>query len=198
MTVILELSMSLDGFVAGRGVGPAAPMGEGGERLHDWMGPDETGSAHPADRAAARATFATAGAVVLGRRMFDLGEEPWGDDGTFGVPCFVVTHRPRRTLVKGPTSFEFVTSGAAEAVQRAHAAAGDRDVLLMGGADLAGQCLAAGLVDEVRLHLVPVLLGAGTRLFDAGVRADLEPVWVSESPMATHLTYRIGRPTALN
>ena len=106
--------------------------------------------------------FATAGAVVLGRRMFDVGIGTWGDDGAFGHPCFVTTSHAHGDVVRDPTTFTFVTDGVAATVDRAQAAAGDGDVIVVGGASIVQQCLELGLVDEVSLHVMPVLLGAGT------------------------------------
>jgi dihydrofolate reductase len=186
----LEITISLDGFVAAHGVSLEHPLGVGGLRLHDWL----LGSPTPADREVADAMFATTGAFVLGRRMFDVGEGPWGADGAFGMPCFVVTHRPRETLVKGPTTFTFVLDGLRSAVEQARAVAGDRDVCVAGGASIARQAIAEGLVHELRVHLAPVLLGGGTRLFepDGAVPVELERTAVVETPLATHLTYRVA------
>jgi dihydrofolate reductase len=194
-SVVVEVSPSLDGYVAGSGVSLERPFGDAGDRLHHWLG--FGGSAPtPADRAAAERLFATTGAIVIGRRMFDVGIGPWGEDGAFGMPVFVVTSRPADELVKGPTTFTFVTEGVLRAVELARAAAGDRDVVVNGGADVIQQAVAAGLVDEVRLHVVPVLLGGGTRLFERPLddRVELERTDVVTTPLATHLTFRIGRP----
>src|SRR6266700_3308789 len=119
-----------------------------------------------------------------------------GDPG-FGVPVFVVTHRPRETVVKGDTTFEFVTGGIADALARARAAAADKNVIVMGGADVLRQYLAAGLVDEFTLTIAPVLLGAGKRLFDGISRTDIifERTAIIESPFATHLRFRVDRAT---
>jgi dihydrofolate reductase len=188
--VFVEITMSLDGFVAAQNVGPSSPLGEGGMRLHDWLfqSPEDS-----VDRQVAAEYFATTGAFVIGRLTFDLGEEPWGDDGTFGVPCFVVTHRPRPALVKGPTTFTFVTDGMESALVQAKAAAGEKDVCIMGGAAIDQQFIKAGFVDELRIHIAPVLLGAGTRLFDhIGTEPiKLEQTRLIESPLATHLRYRV-------
>lgn len=189
--VVVEVSVSVDGYATGPEVGVEYPMGRGGEDLHRWLGMDgvETG---PADREIAANVFATAGAVLLGRRMFDLGIVHWGDDGAFGVPVVVVTHRERAELAKGPTTFTFVTDGVAAALERARAVAGERDVVVAGGADVVQQCLAAGVVDELRLHVAPMLLGAGTRLFEGpGAGAvELERIGAVTTPLATHLTFR--------
>jgi len=188
--VFLEMTISLDGFVAASGVSLEHPLGVDGERVHAWL---ESGS--DVDRAAAAALFTNTGAVLIGRRTFDLGIGRWGDDGTFGRPCFVVTHRPAERLVKGPTTFTFVTAGLERALAQAREAAGDRDVCVMGGAGLARQVLAAGLADELRIHVAPLLLGAGTRLFEdhGDAHVELERTSAVEGPAATHLTYRVVR-----
>jgi dihydrofolate reductase len=190
MTTFLEMTISLDGFVAASGVSPEHPLGVDGQRVHDWMfhGSD-------ADRDIAAAMFANTGAVLIGRRTFDLGIEEWGDDGAFGRPCFVVTHRPAETLVKGPTTFTFVTEGVERALALAREAAGGRDVCVMGGARLGQQVMAAGLADELRIHIAPVLFGAGTRLFEdhGDAHVALERTSLVETAGATHLTYRVLR-----
>lgn len=190
--VILNLSMSLDGYAAGPDVSLSSPLGEGGDRLHEWLFADGGRPATAVDREVEDRIWAAAGAFVMGRRTFDVGEGPWGEDGTFGRPCFVVTHRPRERLVKGPTTFTFVTDGVDVAVAEARQAAGDRDVVVM-SPDLAQQCLNRGLLEELHLHLVPVLLGAGTRLFDSIGLTDisLERLAIRESPYVTHLAFRL-------
>lgn len=165
--VILELSVSLDGFAAGANVGVDHPLGEGGERLHDWMfdAATETG------KQIAEEMFAKVGAIVLGRRMYDLGKQYWDPDpDTFRrLPVFVPTHRAQDPVADpGGSTFTFVTDGVERAIERARAAAGDGDVVLGGGPETAQQALAAGLVDELHIHLVHRLLGAGTRLFEPG------------------------------
>lgn len=162
--VIVDMSPSLDGFVAGTGVSVDAPFGTAGHRLHRWLGFEGT-TPEKTDGEAATRMFATAGAVVIGRRMFDVGIELWGEDGAWGMPCFVVTSRPREALVRGPTVFTFVTEGVEAAMAKARDAAGSKDVVIAGGAEIAQQCIALGLVNELRLHVVPVLLGQGTRMF---------------------------------
>ena len=190
--VVLDISPSLDGYVAGHGIiAPETPFGAVGHRLHRWIGFDG-GVPDGVDDAAARRMFADAGAVVLGRRMFDVGIDHWGEDGAFGMPCFVVTHRGREPLQRGGTRFEFVGAGVAEAVALAREAAGGREVIVAGGADIARQCLQAGLVNELRLHVVPVLLGRGVRLFDAPLPAlELEFLASQASVNAMHQTYRV-------
>jgi dihydrofolate reductase len=197
--VVVDMSMSLDGIGAGPNPNEQDRMGVDGERLHAWMpfydpeqDPTAGGpAANEVDALAARELMA-AGAVVLGKRTFDLGLEPWG--GTpFPVPCFVVTHEARDNLVTTSGTFAFVTDGIEQAVRRAQAAAGDKDVLVMGGPTVAQQAVRAGLVDEIRLHLVPVLFGAGIRMFDdlGTKQIELEPAEVVASPAATHLRFRV-------
>jgi dihydrofolate reductase len=192
--VVLDITISLDGFVAALNVDIARPMGDGGMCLHNWLFGDGTISATRIDREVADEVFAlTTGAFVIGRRMFDVGEGPWGEDGAFGKPCFVLTHRGKDKLVKGATTFNFVTDGIESALEQAKAAADDKNIFVMGGANIAQQYLKAGLVDEMRIHVAPVLLGAGTQLFDNinTQQIKLETTRVLESPLATHLNFRI-------
>lgn len=144
-------------------------------------------------------SFAAAGAYVMGRRMADGGEGPWGDEPPFRAPVFVVTHRPRETLVRrGGTSFTYVTDGIASAVEQARAAAGGRDVAVAGGGSLVRQVLRAGLLDELELHIAPVVLGSGLRLLDADLDLaekegiELESVRVVHTPEVTHIRYRVA------
>lgn len=215
--VFLEMTMTLDGFTAAPGVSQEHPLGIGGERVHEWLfasgatgvragssfrgpgyGTEGAADASPdeIDRNAAARMFETTGAFVLGRRTFDLGEGPWGDDEAFaGRPCFVVTSRAHDPVERGGSRFEFVTGGVAEAVLRASVAASAASVCILGGADVARQALVADLVDEVRLHLVPVLLGEGVRLFPEARshRVELEPLSVAQGALATHLHYNVLR-----
>lgn len=189
--MIVHMSMSLDGFVAGPDVGVQQPMGMGGERLHEWLFADPQG---PRDAEVVGEMNAEIGAVVLGNRTFAVGERHWGDATPFPVPCFVLTHTARDELVKGSTSFTFVTSGVESALEQARAAAGERSVALM-GANTTQQFLRAGLLDEIQLNLVPVLLGGGTRLFEhlGGESIELELTRVVDSRAATHLRFRITK-----
>ncbi|MET8995382.1 dihydrofolate reductase family protein [Amycolatopsis sp. NPDC004169] len=186
--VIAEISMSADGIVAGPDTSTDHRLGRDGNLLHDWMF-----EGTEADAAVAAKLFDGTGAFVVGRSMFDVGVEPWGDDGTFKKPVFVVTNRPHEPVVKGPTTFTFVTDGLESTLRQAKAAAGEENVLLMGGGTTLRQFLLAGLVDELRLHVVPLLFGTGVRLFDAetGRHVRLERTAVQETPNATHLTYRV-------
>jgi dihydrofolate reductase len=187
---VFDISMSLDGFITASKQTPEEPMGDGGERLHEWaFGSDET-SRHLLDQA-----VEALGAVIAGRRTYDHSLPWWGADGPSGParrPVFVVTHHvPEETPPDGV--YRFVTDGIHSALKQAKAVAGDKDVTIMGGADLGRQFLAAGLVEEVSIHLVPVLFGAGTRMFE-GIDAGHVPMQVVDAlstPTATHLRYRI-------
>ncbi|SOD80982.1 Dihydrofolate reductase [Streptomyces sp. 1222.2] len=204
MTVTVDMAISLDGYVAGTDVTLDNPGGDGAEPLFEWIHElaswrerqGMTGGVENRDSELMRAWFDATGAVVMGRTMYDTGEKFWGDNPPFRAPVFVLTHRPRPTLVKeGGTTFTFVTDGVHSALERARAAAGDRNVDIAGGASTVRQYLREGFVDELHLHVVPVLLGAGLRLFDdlGAVRRDLEPVGVVATPLATHLKYRFTR-----
>ncbi len=191
--VFLEMSMSLDGYVAGTDVSPEEPMGRGGELLHDWM---FAGRSAAESQSFETDHFSSVGALIIGRRMADLGIGPWGDEPTFHAPVFVVTHRAAETIVKrGGTSYVFVTEGIDNALVRAREAAGSNDVQINGGADIARQYLELGAIEELRLHLVPVILGAGTRLFAEGSSPSvrLRPISADTDPLATHVTYAVER-----
>jgi dihydrofolate reductase len=210
----LDISMSLDGFVAGPNATLEEPLGVGGERLHDWVlrlaswrEPHglEGGETGPDDELV-RATRERVGAEIMGRRMFSGGEgawedDPnadawWGDNPPFHVPVYVLTHHPRESEVKeGGTTFHFVTDGIESALEQARAAAGDRDVALGGGASVAQQYLSAGLLDELHIHVAPILLGGGVSLFgELGTDApNLKLTRVVESPLVTHLSYEVAR-----
>ena len=209
----LDISMSLDGFVAGPDITLENPLGEGGELLHEWIvglaswreAHGMSGGERNADDDFVR-KMADNGAVIMGRRMFSGGEGPWeddpnadawwGDEPPFHVPVFILTHHERETVQKqGGTSYTFVTDGIESALDQARAAAGDKDILIAGGAEVAQQYLKAGLLDEIQLHVAPVLLGDGVRLFD-GLGPDdakLELADVTESPAVTHIRYTVRR-----
>ena len=208
MATFLNISISLDGFVAGPNPTLEEPLGHGGEQLHEWIVVLESwrrqhglegGETNPDDDVMRRAQDRT-GAFVMGRRMFSGGSGPWendpkangwwGDDPPFGGPVFVVTHHAREPLALGTTTYTFV-DGVDTALQQARAAAGDRDVQIAGGGNVAEQALDAGLLDELQLHVAPILLGGGTRLFDAAQAKKLELVGVQGSPAGVaHVTYR--------
>ena len=190
MTVFAQLAVSLDGYVAGPNDGRGNPLGDRGETVHAWVYSLAT------RRERQGLTGGRTGATVMGRRTFDNGEEPWGREPPFRTPVFVVTNRAREPLRReGGTIFIFVTEGLESAVERARAAAGAKDVRVAGGADVLQQTLAAGLLDELELHLAPVFLGGGVRLFDrpelAGVC--LEQTRVVDSPRVAHLGYHLYR-----
>jgi dihydrofolate reductase len=190
--VVAELSVSLDGYVAGPGVTPHEPMGRGGEQLFNWLYADRTDQqAHQVEVD----YYSGVGALIMGRRMADVGIDHWGDNPTFHAPCFVLTHRPHDPITKqGGTSYTFVTEGLDAALQRARSAAGDADVQINGGADTVRQYLEAGHLDELRLNLVPVLLGSGTSFFDVDARTDLTftPTSVINEVRATRISYAIA------
>ncbi|SDD79200.1 dihydrofolate reductase family protein [Actinokineospora iranica] len=191
--VTCDISVSVDGYVAGPDQRLDQPLGEGAEpSLHRWMF-DE-----PDANAAELAKITDAGAFIMGRNMFSPGRGEWdldwtgwwGDEPPYHAPVFVLTHHERAPLpMAGGTTFHFVTGGITEALDRARAAAGDRDVAIAGGAATVNQFLAAGLIDELRLHVAPVLLGRGERLFDGVGRIDLTPLGVRHTGLVTHLTY---------
>lgn len=200
--VVAEMSMSLDGFITGPKDDHENGLGIGGERLHEWLygleGWREThgqeGGAANADSQLVEEGVKAAGAVMMGRRMFDLGQPHWGDTPPFHKPVYILTHRSHDSMeMQGGTTYNFVTEGLASAVNQAKAAAGDKDVSVAGGAEIIQQLLTAGLLDELQLHVVPVLFGEGRRLFDAlgSDHIELEPTHVLHSPNVTHLRYRV-------
>lgn len=202
--VTADLMMSLDGYIAGPNVRPDNPGGDGAMRLHEWIAglaswrerQGLTGGEDNQESELVREWFDATGAVVMGRMMFDTGEEPWGDDPPFRTPVFVLTNRPRPQLVKeGGTSYTFVTEGIESALEQATAAAGQRNVDVAGGANTIQQFLRSGLLDELSLHVLPVLMGQGLRLFDRldPQHIELERIHVIDGPNATHLKYRVVR-----
>jgi dihydrofolate reductase len=207
-----DITMSLDGFIAGPNQTLEQPLGEGGDRIHEWMyglasfreRHGMEGGETNADSEVLEESVANTGAVLMGRRMFSGGVGPWetdpnpdgwwGDDPPFHVPVFVLTHHARETVAKqGGTSFTFVTDGIEAALEQARAAAGDKDIAIAGGADVVQQCLTAGLVDEFQVHVAPLFLGDGVRLFDqlGAKQPKLEGISLSGSPAVTHLKYRV-------
>jgi len=187
-TVRLDFTLSLDGYMTGPNVSVQHPMGEGGLRLHEWILADQISAA---DARISREAASSVGAVIIGRRMFDVGVGVW-DDTPFPVPTFVLTHEVREPLPMTSGTFTFVNDGIQCALERAAAVAGDKHIRLMSGT-VARQALDAGLVDEIHIQIAPVLLGRGQRLFDclnhSGV--ELEQVEVIASPSVTHLHYRV-------
>jgi len=204
------IAMSLDGFIAGPNQSEENPLGEGGMQLHEWAFAlaawrsrhGQEGGEINASTAVVEKSLEDVGATVMGRNMFGgegpWGDDPWdgwwGDDPPFHTPVFIVTHHARESVVKqGGTTFIFVTDGIESALEQAREVAGGKDVALGGGAQIAQQYLAAGLIDEMQIHLVPVLLGDGARLFEnlASAEVGLQCTAVVEAPGVTHLTYRL-------
>ena len=210
--VRVHISVSLDGYVAGPNQTQEEPLGAGGEGLHDWVIPlkawreqagMEGGEVNESTPVVLE-SYQNVGAEIMGRGKFGpatrgpWGDDPWrgwwGEEPPFHKPVFVVTNHPREALTLADTTFTFVTDGIESAMAQAKAAAGDKDVFIGGGANIINQYLAAGLVDEIELHVVPLLLGGGARLFD-GVGPDLklELVRAVDGPGVTHLKYRVAR-----
>jgi dihydrofolate reductase len=212
-----QISVSLDGFAAGPNQSEQDPLGEGGTALHQWAlaleawrrpHGQEGGEVNPSTEVMEEA-LANVGATVMGRNMFGGGPGPWseedpwngwwGESPPFHTPVFVLTHHARAPLeMEGGTTFDFVTEGVERAVELAMEAAGGKDVSVGGGAETVRECLAAGLVDELQLNVVPVLLGDGSRLFDGlgDTGVELEQTRVIEAPGVAHLGYRVRRQTA--
>jgi dihydrofolate reductase len=209
-SVRCQISVSLDGFVAGPEQSADDPLGKGGERLHEWAIGTQSwreqhgleGGERSADAEVVDDAVRGVGAYIMGRKMFGGGDGPWdeswkgwwGEDPPFHVPVFVLTHHSREPLsMEGGTTFTFVTDGIDSALEQARAAAGNEDVMVSGGASAVQQYLAAGLLDELYLHIVPITLGAGERLLENVGDPALEPVEVIPSPAATHVKYRVVR-----
>ena len=210
MSLRFQITMSADGYVAGPNQSLANPLGEGGGALHQWaratrffrqmLGMGE-GGVTGQDNDIAAAAFENLGATIMGRHMFGGWDGPWdlawrgwwGDNPPYHTPVFVLTHHPREPLVmEGGTTFHFVTDGIESALEQATTAAAGKDISLAGGAQAAQQYLKAGLVDEMELHVVPVLLGSGARLFENtdGRQRDFELIRVVASPSVSHFKYR--------
>lgn len=206
--VTSQIAISLDGFVAGPNQSVDNPLGEGGMRLHDWAlataawreQHGREGGERNADSEVIDEVVQGVGAYIMGRRMFGGGDGPWdetwtgwwGEDPPFHMSVFVLTHHPREPLaMEGGTTFTFVTEGIESALERARAAAGEGDVAIAGGASAIRQYLAAGLLDEFYLHIVPIVLGTGERLLEDVGTPTLEPVKVVASPAVTHVKYRV-------
>jgi dihydrofolate reductase len=206
--VICQISISLDGFVAGPNQSTDNPIGEGGMRLHQWAFATDTWNAEHGSQEGERTPDSEVieevnqgiGAYIMGRNMFGPGRgawDPewrgwWGEDPPYHTPVYVLTHHAREPIeMDGGTTFHFVTDGIESALEQARAAAGDKDVSIAGGASAVRQYLAAGLLDELYLHIVPVVLGEGERLLDGVGDPRLEPVKVVASPAVTHVKYRV-------
>jgi dihydrofolate reductase len=207
-----HISVSADGYVAGPNQSQENPLGDGGERLHDWIVPlaawreshDKQGGEANASSRIVEESRENLGAGVMGRNMFgpphggDWGDEEWkgwwGDDPPYHYPVFILTHYPRDPVeMEGGTTFHFVTDGIESALEQAREAAGGKDIMLWGGAQVINQYLAARLLDELEVHIVPLLLGGGARLFDdlGGAEVELEQVRAVEAPGVTHVKYRV-------
>lgn len=205
-----QISMSLDGFVAGPNQSEENPLGLGGEDLHEWVVKLEAwrrqhgleGGELNASSAVIEEVQTNVGATVMGRNMFGGGPGPWdkdnpwngwwGDNPPFHTPVFVLTHHPRDPLeMKGGTTFHFVIDGIQSALEQARQAAGAKDVMIGGGANVVQQYLAAGLVDEFELHVVPILLDDGERLLEKVGDLKLEQVRAVDAPGVTHIRYRV-------
>jgi dihydrofolate reductase len=210
--ITYSAAISLDGYTAGPEQSLENPIGIGGQRLHDWIkeltiwreSHGEEGGIESPSSAVLKEAGANVGAYVMGRNMFGGGPGPWaehepwngwwGENPPFHLPVFVVTHHAREPLeCEGGTTFTFVTEGVEAAIARAQEAAGGKDVAINGGSTVAKQALAAGLLDQIRLDLVPVLVGGGVRLFDDDIPGELEQTAVVEGRGVTHLTYRVLR-----
>lgn len=196
-SVTSQISISLDGYAAGPNQSVDNPLGEGGERLHEWFF-----DALHEDAEVGAKVMEGLGAFVMGRKMFGGGDGEWdeswrgwwGEDPPYHAPVFVLTNHPREPLeMEGGTTFHFVTDGIESALERARAAAGDHDVGIAGGASTVQQYLAAGQLDELHLHVAPIVLGAGERLLENVGDPKLEPVEVVASPAVTHVRYRVVR-----
>jgi dihydrofolate reductase len=197
MSVIASITTSVDGYIAGPDDGPGKGLGDGGERLHYWVfgGPwsyedEPRGEASGEDAEWLNEAIARVGAVVGGRWTYEAARH-WGDENPWGLPFFIVTHRPEEEPEGG--QFNFV-AGVEEAVERAREAAGDKDVSVMGGADVIRQALEADLVDELSIVIAPLTLGGGKRLFDGFSKSvELEHLGVRQSPFATFIDYRVSK-----
>ena len=186
--VIVHVSMSLDGFITGPNDRVGEGMGEGGERLHDWMFKDST----PADKEIMDEWLKNTGAWIMGRHSFEVGVGPWGKNPPFHAPVFVLSHRAHEDLVKeGGTTYMFVTDGIESALRKAKKEAGDKQIMLH-GANIFQQYLKSGLIDEINIHIVPVLFGNGKKLFEQiGEKVELKKIKTMETPGAVHLTFRV-------
>jgi dihydrofolate reductase len=201
--VSVDITTSLDGYIAGPNDGPELPLGENGERIHEWIFGLRAwrephgleGGETNRDSEIIEESLADRGAVIVGRRMFD-NAQGWGNEPPFHVPVFVLTHEAREPEAKeGGTTFTFVTDGVESAFRQAQDAAVDKNILVAGGANTVQQFLKAGLVDEIQIHVVPLLLGGGVKLLE-GLSDDdvkLEGTRVVDSPVVTHLRYRVVR-----
>jgi dihydrofolate reductase len=197
-----SISASLDGYIAGPNASVTNPLGDRGEDLHQWVFGLESwrrqhgmeGGETGVDSDVVKEEITNVGAVIMGRNMFDEGEGPWGDEPPFHNPVFIVTHRPRDAMVRGETTYNFVTDGVESSVAQARQAAGGKDISVAGGANIIRGLMAIGALDELEIHVVPLLLGGGTRLFegDSLARVELVQDRVIGSRAVTHLRYRLN------
>jgi dihydrofolate reductase len=204
--IACQITISLDGFAAGPSQSLENPLGEGGERLHEWVVATRSwraqhgheGGVTGPDDEVARANI---GAYIMGRNMFGGGDGAWdeswrgwwGEEPPFHAPVFVLTHHEREPLELEDTTFTFVTEGVEAALEQARSAAGEQRVMVAGGASAVRQYLAAGSLDTLELHIVPVLLGGGARLLENLGHVQLEQAEVVAGPAVTHVTYRVKR-----
>jgi dihydrofolate reductase len=198
--VVVDITTSLDGFIAGPNDGPEVPLGHGGERLHEWVYDLASwrephglaGGKTNTDSEVLDEALRTTGAVIIGRRMFD-NAKGWGEEPPFHMPVFVLTHEAREPVTKEATTFTFVNDGIESALEQAKEAAGDKNVSVGGGANTVQQYLRAGLLDDIQIHVAPLLLGGGVRLFEhlGANPVALEQTRVIDSPAVTHLRFRV-------
>jgi dihydrofolate reductase len=205
--IIVDVAISLDGFMAGDNRGPKNPLGDGGEAIHNWMFRQkaffrshgmEGGEEDGADGKLIEEVFARTGAYIMGKRMFEEGEANWPED-LFKKDVYVLTHEKREPWVqKGATTFYFINNGIESALEKARESANGRDIRIQGGGDTVQQFFNAGLVDELTVHISPVFLGSGIRLFDNidKTKYTIEISEVIHSPATTHINYKLNKTTA--
>ena len=201
--LIADITMSLDGFITGPNAGVEHPLGEGGDRLHAWVYDlatfrekhGQSGGESNADSEVLGEAFESVGATIMGKRMFDVGVEPWGDDPPFHMPVYVLTHETREPLPReGGTTFNFV-GDLETSVDQARSAAGGKNVSVAGGANVVQQFIKAGSLDEIQIHIAPVLIGDGIRLFeDTGAEhIEFKTTRVIDSPEVTHIRLQLAK-----
>ena len=196
--VTCDVGISVDGFIAGPDQSLEHPLGHGAENLHRWMFEQPEANQHELEQITAASAF------VMGRNMFAPGRGDWdlswrgwwGEEPPYHAPVFVLTHHPREPLQMQGTTFHFVTDGLQTAMTRAREAAAGGGISIAGGAETINQCLAAGYIDELRLHIAPVTLGAGERLFDGLGGLTLRPLDARSNELVTHVRYQVGQPTS--
>lgn len=185
--VVIDIAMSLDGFIAGKNVRPQLPMGEDGLRLHDWLFDKKTDT----DERMIKEVMESSGAVIVGRHTYDVAiNDAWGGESPFPIPAFIISHSVPSKIIDG---FTFISDRIETTLRKAKEAAGNKNVWVMGGANIIQQYINAGLADEIELHIAPILLGRGTRLFDETQTSviELERIRVIESAAVMHTRYRI-------